>query len=93
MQECQIGHSLSVTGRIAVRWCPECSRFELRVWAVGTSGDNVQTLIPEWAEVVRLEDDDWASRTLTKYITALAQTVRTLENDERHGVSRLPFDR
>lgn len=48
-----------------------------------------QTLIPEWAHVITLENDEWASRTLTKYITGLAETVRRLQIDDRRGAARL----
>lgn len=89
MRDCRDGHSLSVTGRISVRWCPDCSRYEVRVWAVADSSGTVQTLIPEWAEVIHLPDDEWLDRTLGKYIRSLAATVRTIEEDERAGVMRL----
>lgn len=92
MAQCRNGHSLSVVGRVSVRWCPECSTFELRVWAVGQEDPVVTTLIPEWADVVRVPGDDWADRTFTKYMTGLAHTVRTLEDDERRGIARLPLE-
>lgn len=89
MGKCQDGHSLSVAGRMVVRWCPECARVELRVWAAEDGAERVVTLIPEWAEVVRLEDDEWAARTITKYATGLVHIVRQFEDDERRGVARL----
>lgn len=89
MANCRDGHETNVRGYLSLRWCPECSRFELRVWAKASEGDIVQTLIPEWADVVRLEDDEWLARTLAKYVTGLAQVTRTLENDERSGQLRL----
>lgn len=74
---------------MAVRWCPECARFEVRVWASEDKEGGRLDLIPEWAGVIRLEDDEWLARTLTKYVTGMAHTVRTLEDDERRGVMRL----
>lgn len=90
MQVCQDGHGIPVRGHLSVTWCPECARFEIKVWAADTSsvGERV-SLLPEWAHVIRLEDDEWASRSLTKYVTGLAQTVRTITDDERRGVARL----
>lgn len=87
--ECRNGHPLPVRGLLAVRWCSRCSRYELRVWAGGTQGGDTATLLPEWASVVRLEDDEWAARTLAKHATGLAQSVRLLTEDVESGVLRL----
>lgn len=88
-RECRNGHPLSVAGRLVVRWCSECCRFEILVWASSSEYEATATLIPEWASVVRLEDDEWRDRSLTKYVTALASTVRLLQADDDSGVRRL----
>lgn len=89
MRECQDGHSLSVAARITVRWCPECARFEVRAWVAGTTPEREALLTPEWAHVQRFEDDEWLERNLTRLIRRAAGSVRTMEDDERHGVARL----
>lgn len=91
VQDCRDGHTLSVVGRITLRFCPECACYEVRVWASCSETPEIRSLIPEWAEMVRLPADEWTERSLNKYIRGLAESVRTLEVDERNGVARLPF--
>lgn len=90
MAKCREGHDHVVGGHLVIRWCPECGRYELRVWASdGVRDGVVSVLTPEWADVIRLEDDEWLERTLTKYVRSLAEVVRQFETDERLGIARL----
>lgn len=90
MAECREGHNHVVGGHLVIRWCPECGVFELRVWVSDGFRDGaVHVLTPEWAGLVRLQDDEWTERTLNKYVRSLAAVVRQFETDERLGVARL----
>ena len=89
MQDCQDGHALSVVARITCRWCPECARFEVRAWVADQNNDQSTTITPDWAWPQRFEDDEWLERNLTRLIRRAAATVRTMEDDERHGIARL----
>lgn len=89
MGECREGHSFVVRGNVVIRWCPECAVFEVKVFAAEEGEPGVTSLLPEWAATQRLADDEWLQRTLTKHVTAVAATVRSMEDDERRGAMRL----
>lgn len=91
MRDCRDGHPLSCSARLVVRWCPECARYEVRAWVAGDQEAVIEAITPEWATPQRFEDDEWLERNLTKIARRLAAVVRTMEDDERHGIARLPF--
>lgn len=80
---------LNVLGHLTIRWDPDSQRFHLRVWVRDLDDEGVRNLTPEWAEVVVLEDDEWATRTLTKYVCSLAQVTREAADDVATGRQRL----
>ena len=51
----------------------------------------IEAITPEWATPQRFEDDEWLERNLTRIVRRLAGVVQTVENDERHGIARLPL--
>lgn len=88
-RECVSGHPIEFRGLLRLSWCVECGRFELHAWAASASKDPVVNLLPEWAAVVLLPDDEYLQRTLTKYATGLAQSVRLMAEDDAAGRLRL----
>lgn len=88
-RECRNGHPIPVRGLLRITWCAECDRYELHAWAVSTEAADFINLLPEWSGGVLLPDDEWRDRTLTRYVTGLTQTVRTLADDEAAGRLRL----
>lgn len=87
---CKANHLLNqYVGTVSVRWCEECRKYSVRLWARDSKADAVANLVPEWTTEILIADDEWTERSLLRAIRAVAATIQLMERDEAAGQLRL----